>query len=41
MKAIIERILSTGGNLFEERGGRVLVKDTDLAEKGNKDEGWL
>lgn len=34
MKAIIERILSTGGSLFEERGGRVLAKgtDVDLAE---------
>lgn len=30
----VERILNTGGGLFEERGGRVLVKgtDVDLAE---------
>lgn len=34
MEAIVERIMRTGGGLFEERGGRVLVKgtDVDLAE---------
>lgn len=34
MEPIVERILSVGGGLFEERGGRLFVKgtDVDLAE---------